>query len=466
MGQPSGVVSFLFTHIEGSTAAWEVAPAEMASALAHHDAILRAAIEDHGGYIFATGGDGFAAAFAAADDALAAAVSGQRALRAEAWPTEALLRVRMGLHSGTSIERDGDYFGPNVNRAARVMAAAHGRQIVASATTRALIDGSGLDAVSFEDAGVHRLKGLERPEPLVHVVVDGEGGFPPVRALESDLNNLPVARTSFVGREEEFGTLGSMVAERSLVTIVGPGGSGKTRLALAHASSITDCADGVWFVDLSDLDREGSVAEAVLTAVGLSADGLGREAVTAAAEKIAGWNAIIVLDNCEQVIDAAAEMAEELLNRCPNVALLATSREPLAVDGEHLLRIAGLGATRGDDSRLFVERVRLTDPRFQPSAADIATIADVCADLDHMPLAIELAAAKAAQLGMGDLVAGLLSASPDRRQRRRRQRHRSLGEVVQWSLDLMTEPERRGLQAARGLRRRVHARRRASRRRD
>ncbi len=440
---PTGTVTFLFTDIEGSTALWDSAPEEMQAALARHDTVLRGTIVDHGGHVFATGGDGYAAAFSSAVDAIAAAVAGQRALRDEPWTRNAVIRVRMGLHSGEADERDGDYFGAAVNRAARVMATAHGGQVVLTTTTRDLsgeLDDPGL---ALDDLGVHRLKGLERPEQIVHLVIDGLDDFAPLRSVAGDQHNLPAARTSFVGRHHELATLDELVVPRSLTTIVGPGGTGKTRLAMTHAAETTGrWTEGAWFVDLSGIVDDDLVASTALTAIGLAADDLGDAAARRAAEMLAGWQALLVIDNCEHVLDGAAELIEELLEGCPGLAVLATSREPLAIEGEHVLRLGGLSDDMDEATRLFVERARLLEPGFDPPADELAVIADVCAELDHLPLAVELAAARVTRFELGDLASELLAGGSDRRQRRRQVRQRSLNDVVQWSLDLMSDTER------------------------
>ncbi len=441
MREPSGAVTFLFTDIEGSTSLWERAPREMRVALGRHDVLLRTAFAKHGGYVFATGGDGFAVAFEAPLDAVAAAVDAQRALRSEVWPGDAVLRVRMGLHTGTADERDGDYFGPTVNRAARVMATAHGGQIVMTGTAAARIEPTFDGGIVLEDAGMHRLKGLQRPEQILHVIVDDVSHFPALRSLDREHHNLPPTRTTLVGRRAELEQLAGLLRPGGLVTLVGPGGVGKTRVALEHASATADdWRDGAWLVELSDLTDDSRVPDALLGALGLPVEAQSSGRGVRAAEKIAGWSSLVVLDNCEHVIDGAAETADEILARCPEVALLATSREALAVEGEQVVRLGGLEGDSGDSARLFVDSAQRADPRYEPTAGELAAIENVCAGLDHLPLAIELAAARAPQLGLDNLIESLLSPAPVRRGRQRR--HRSLVEVVQWSLDLLTELER------------------------
>lgn len=440
---PTGTVTFLFTDIEGSTALWERAPDAMREALLRHDEILRDAVVSHAGFVFATGGDGFAVAFSTAGSAVEGAVEAQRTLRSEPWSAGVELKVRMGLHSGESNERDDDYFGPNVNRAARLMASAHGGQIVVSSATRALLDQSGLpEGVDAEDVGTHRLKGLERPEDVTHLVVDDVCEFGALRSMSTDRTNLPVARTTFVGRRRELDTLARLADVGSLVTIVGPGGMGKTRLALAHAHSVDGFSDGVWFVDLTDSETVEAVPSKLLSTLGtVSAEGVADRFV-AAAQGLSHWRALIVVDNCEHVIDAAARMADALLDHSPHITVITTSREPLAIEGERVLRLGGLRAEDGEAQRLFVDRMRLASPDYRPSAEELSIIAGLCADLDRMPLALELAAARATKLGLNDVVEGLLASGGDRRQRGRPRRHGSMRDVVHWSLDLLPEVER------------------------
>ena len=271
---PSGTVTFLFTDVEGSTQLWDGDPDRMGTALETHDLVLREAIESQGGYVFTTAGDSFAAAFSVASSAVEAAVVAQRALQARSWDGVEL-RVRMGVHAGSAVERDGDYFGPVVNRAARLMATAHGGQIVISATTAGLIEpSSDRPEFSFRQLGEHVLKDLAEPVGVLQVTSPGLlSEFPPLRSVNSFDHNLPVRLGRLIGREYEVAELAELVRAHRLVTVVGPGGMGKTRLATQVAAEFLDeCADGVWFVDLTvasaDID---SVAAAIGRALGFDA---------------------------------------------------------------------------------------------------------------------------------------------------------------------------------------------------
>ncbi|HEY5663154.1 MAG TPA: adenylate/guanylate cyclase domain-containing protein [Ilumatobacter sp.] len=443
---PSGTVSFLFTDIQGSTAAWERAPTVMPGLLARHDTLVRAAIERHGGHVFATGGDGFAAAFAGAGRAVAAAVDAQRALRSEPWPAELPIRSRMAINTGEADERDGDYFGPAVNRTARLMAIANGGQVVLSERAAAVV-GQFPDGAITEPRGHHLLKDLRRPEVVHELVIDGEPGLP-LRTAPTASDGLPEIRTSFVGRQRELSALTRLAADHRLVTVVGTGGAGKTRLAIEHAAEVVGgLADGAWFVDLSTAGTD-DVKNRLLAALGLPASGDWGA--------LRGWNAHLVIDNCEHVVDAAAEMVDDLLAECPGIRIVATSREALALPGEQTLPLGPMpvattdppsapgqagGGPGSDAIRLFVDRARSIDPHFDPSPAELERITDVCIALDGLPLAIELAASRIATSGIAQVVSDLLGPS-SRRDRRRVDRHRSLRSTIQWSVDLMDEPTR------------------------
>lgn len=438
--RPTGAVTFLFSDIEGSTKAWDTAPAAMSSVLARHDDLVRNAIERNSGYVFATGGDGFAVAFTRAADAVAAAVDAQRAVRTEAWPSGLPIRVRMAINTGEVDERDGDYFGAAVNRTARLMSTAHGGQVVVSRRTADLA--SVLPAGSvFEDRGVHKLKDLQQPEFVQELVID-EQSVGSLRTAPVRNDQLPVFRTSFVGRHNELADLDREVANHRLVTIVGPGGSGKTRLAVEHAAAAsTTLGDGAWFVDLTPATG-GDLTNVVLTSLGLPAVGDWGP--------LRGWEATLVLDNCEHVLDSAADLAEQLLDACPGFRLVATSREALALPGELVLAVGSLGATAtasiaseagigsGSEAvRLFLDRARLADRGFAPTEEDLVAIEDLCVELDGLPLAIELAAARVDRYRIAELAASLFDGGADRRDRRRIERHRGLDATIGWSADLM-----------------------------
>ncbi len=432
--RPTGAVTFLFSDIEGSTKAWDTAPAAMPAVLARHDGLLRRAIADNSGYVFAAGGDGFAVAFTRAADAVTAAVDAQRAVRSESWPEGLPIRVRMAINTGEVDERDGDYFGPAVNRTARLMSTAHGGQVVLS--RRAAELASVLPAgVAVEDRGVHKLKDLEQPESVRELVIDGES-VGSLRTAPVRNDQLPVFRTSFVGRRDELAALARAAVDHRLVTIVGPGGSGKTRLAVEHAlAGSTDRRDGAWFVDLTPATG-GDLTNVVPTSLGLPAVGDWGP--------LRDWDAVVVLDNCEHVLDDAAHLIDRLLDACGDLSVVATSREGLAVPGELLFPVGSLSvpddptATAPSGAvRLFLDRARLCDASFSPTDQDLADIETLCEQLDGLPLAIELAAARVDRYRITELAASLFDGGADRRDRRRIERHRGLDATIGWSADLL-----------------------------
>ncbi len=436
MAPPTGTVTFLFTDIEGSTRLWELAPEAMRVALARHDGLVMAAIEEYGGYVVATGGDGFAAAFARAGDAVAAAGAAQASLVAEPWPDGAPIQVRMGLHTGEVEERGGDYFGPAVNRAARIMAAGHGRQVLASATTATLI-GMG----SLSDLGEHSLPGLDGAERVYQV---GAGTFPPLRSLGAVPSNLPVERSVFVGRERELRIVAGLVRSSRLVTLTGVGGVGKTRLAIRAAAGLAgEFPGGVWLVELAPLSDPALVAAAAASALGVSVAG-GADATEALCMFLAQRRALIVLDNCEHVIEAVATLVDRLLAAAPRARVLATSRESLDVEGESAWRVPSLSID-SDALALFTARAAEALPGFTLSELSVHDAAlAVCRRLDGIPLAIELAAARTRVLSIDQISAHL-----DERFRLLTRggrtvgaRHQTLQGAIDWSYELLTPGER------------------------
>jgi predicted ATPase/class 3 adenylate cyclase len=446
---PTGTVTFLFTDIEGSTALWESSPESMRSALERHDGILRAAIAGRGGAVFSTAGDAFAAAFSSADAALGAALDAQVALQGEPWPTEPGLRVRMGLHTGAAHERDGDYFGPTLNRAARVMALAHGGQVLVSMAVEGLVrDGLG-EGVSLVDLGAQHLRGLTRSERVFEVRAPGVAtGFPPLRGADNGPAGLPTPATSFVGRGEALRDLVALVPSRRLVTLVGPGGVGKTRLSVEVGTALRDgFADGLRFVELAPVRGPDAVMSTVAAALELSVEA-GSTTLRTIVDALSGQRLLLVLDNCEHVIDAAAELVGALGRDAPSVVVLATSRERLGVSGEQVWPVPPLDPAM-EAVELFLDRARSADPTFDPAAASAQQLVDLCAQLDGIPLAIELAAAHARSSSVDDLCARL--ADRFRLLRRRRSSHggdddrqRTLRGAVEWSYRLL-EPDERQL---------------------
>ena len=319
---PSGVVTFLFTDVEGSAGLWERDEPGMDVALARHDRVVRAAMDAHGGRVFSTAGDSFAAAFASPVEALSAAVEAQRGL------AEVGLRVRMAVHIGDANERDGDYFGPAVNRTARLMAAGHGGQILVSNAVAELVS----ERMPLRDLGEHRLRDLRSVTRVWQAVAPGlENEFPPLRTLDEARSNLPQQRTSLVGRDDDVHQLAAMVEEARLITVTGMGGIGKTRLALhAAAEALPGFGGGVWLASLGNVDAADAVGDVVLAAVGGRRQAE-RSTLAVLAEITSARRLLVILDNCEHVLEAAAECAVAVVAGGQSV-VLATSREPLGVD--------------------------------------------------------------------------------------------------------------------------------------
>ncbi|HSB88092.1 MAG TPA: adenylate/guanylate cyclase domain-containing protein, partial [Ilumatobacteraceae bacterium] len=447
-GLPAGTVTFLFTDIEDSTRLWEEAPAEMAPALEIHDRIVGEIIERHGGYVFATGGDGFCAAFSTAPDAADAAVEIQ--LRLLSQPDVIPFGVRIGVHTGEATQRDRNYFGTEVNRASRLMAAAHGGQIVVSDTTKVMLQGR----LALRPLGNHRLRGLGRRMAVHQIVADGlPSEFPPLRSLGSFAGNLPQQLSSFVGRDQLLADVADLVRSNRLVTLSGVGGVGKTRLALEVGAEMADeFADGVWLVELAPVGDPASVPAAIATALGITPQG-DVELIDTVAEAVAGRRLLLLIDNCEHVLAAAGAAITQILARSGNAKVLATSREYLWVAGETLQPVSPLAIDAGvssDAVTLFVERACAARPGFglhEPETA--AAVTEICATLDGLPLGIELAAARMAAMSavevrdrLGDRFR-LLKGSE-----RGPARQQTLRLAVGWSYDLLSDDERALLRSA------------------
>jgi predicted ATPase/class 3 adenylate cyclase len=442
---PSGTITFLFTDIEGSTSWWEREPAQMAIAVQRHDVLMRAAIEAHGGFVFATGGDAFAAAFSRAGDAVAGALTGQRALQTERWPEPVEIAVRMGIHTGEAQERDDDYFGPTVNRAARIMARAAGGQVLVSLATEELVRDRLPTDVEVVDLGVHRLASMQRPERVFEIAAAGlRSHFPPLLEVEEERRkgNLPRSVTSFVGRSRELKQLGFDVPSRRLVTITGPGGVGKSRLAIEAAAAMADLyPDGVWFVDLvpaTDIESVASITAATLDVQ----ERPDSSVVMTVVDALRARRALVVVDNCEHVIGAAAELVSAIVADCPAVTLLATSRTPLGLASEEVWPIAPFDAEE-DVVQLFADRARSADARYE-IGEDHDVVGAIGRRLDGMPLAIELAAARVRSMSAVEILRRL-----DERFRLLRgggrdrvERHQTLQATIDWSYQLLTSDER------------------------
>ena len=432
--RPSGTVTFLLTDIVGSTRRWESDAEAMRSALATHDEVLRSAVEAHGGWLFKHTGDGVCAAFGSARAAIDAATDAQRRLG---------LPVRMGVATGEAQERDGDYFGPALNRAARVMAVGHGGQILVAAATAALVDGADL-----LDLGERRLRDLSGAHRLFQVRADGlPEVFPELRTLDAVPGNLPVQSTNLVGRELAVKDLAALISAHRLVTLTGVGGVGKTRLAVQVAAELAgDFSDGVWLVELAPVGDPAAVPSAVATVLGVTPQA-GSTVTESIAHVLSGRRLLMVLDNCEHVLDAAAALVEAILARAAMVTVVATSREGLRVAAEWLWPVPSLdvGASAGAAAvELFVDRARAVNPGFGVlQDAEAEAVTEICRRLDGNALAIELAAARMMSMSPQDVRDRLddrfrLLAGP----RRGLERHQTLRQMVQWSYDLLDDNER------------------------
>lgn len=444
---PSGTVTFLFSDLEGSTRAWGEDEPAMRVALRRHDELLASAIAAHDGTVVKSTGDGVMAAFGDAAKAVSAAVAAQRAMTAEAWPTPEPLRIRVGLHTGTAEERAGDYFGMTPTRAARIMAAAHGGQILVSSATAGLLGG----AMELADLGIHRLRDLPDSERIHQVRATGlQLEFPPPRTLDAVARNFPIQLTSFVGRSDEIAGLAKLLRDHRLVTLTGVGGCGKTRLALEVVGRNLDAfPDGAFFIDLTPLSEESQLVPSVANAIGMPMNSLPGQFndLQGIAAFLGNQQALLVIDNCEHLIDASATFADALLSACPSLRILATSRETLEVDGEQGYRVPSLGVgdgAQGDAAALFIERATAVRPNFSPTAEDRVAIGEICRRLDGIPLAIELAASRVAHMSPLEVASRL----DDRfrlltgRQRGRVQRQQTLQATMDWSWDLLDEAER------------------------
>jgi predicted ATPase/class 3 adenylate cyclase len=447
---PMGTVAFLFTDIEGSTRLWQEQPEAMGPALARHDALVREMVEAHAGHVVKTTGDGAHAVFTTAADALDAAIDAQVALATEQWPLIAPLRVRMGVHVGPAELRDGDYFGPAVNRAARLMAVAHGGQIVTSLTTEELVAEQVPDDVTFLDLGEHQLPDVVRPERVFQVVHPRlELAFPPLRSRRSERGNLGVPTSTFVGRDREVAAIGELLREGQLVSLVGVGGVGKTRLALEVATRGADeYRDGAWFVALAGVGDEELFDEGVADALGVvQRPGISlRESLL---DHLRDKRMLVVLDNCEHLVAPVSSFVEEALRAAVDLRVLATSREGLDVAGERVVPVSVMAAPAADaaveellaaDSvRLFVVRASEAGGASTPLDDELRDIALLCRRLDGIPLGIELAAARRRSMTPAEILSHL-----DQRFRvltggRRTAvgRHQTMRNAVDWSYDLL-----------------------------
>ncbi len=454
---PTGTVTFLYTDIEGSTRLWERHPDAMRRAVDGHLALLRDAVVARGGVVFRTVGDGLCAAFAVAPQAVAAALAAQQALLAEPWEETGLLRVRMALHTGAAAVQGGDYVGACLNRLGRLLAAGHGGQALLSQATAELVREALPEGAGLRDLGEQRLRDLERAEhvyQLVHPSLPAD--FSPLQSLDAARHNLPLQLTSFVGREQELGQIKQELERARLLTLTGVGGCGKTRLALQVAAELLErYPDGVWLVELAPLADPALLPGAIAAALGVR-EAPGQTILETLLGVLRDKRLLLVLDNCEHLLDACAHVADALLRRCPGVQLLATSREALGIAGEVSWRVPSLAIPTADAAvsldallrcdavRLFIDRALAVQPAFQLTNQNAPAVAQICARLDGIPLAIELAGARVRMLPPEQLLARL----EDRFRlltggsRTALERHQTLQAAVDWSYALLTEPER------------------------
>ena len=451
---PRGTVTFLFTDIEGSTTLWERHRQAMAQAVEHHLTVLRSAITEHGGVLFKVVGDGVQAAFPRAPSAVAAALQAQRALLGENWGEISPLAVRMALHAGEAEpDEHGDFLTAPLNRLSRLLAVGYGGQILLSQTVQQLSRGALPTGAALRDLGEHRLRDLLDPErvfQLLHPELPDQ--FPPLRSLENRPNNLPRQPTPFLGREREVADVVGLLRtdEVQLLTLTGPGGTGKTRLALqAAADLLDDFPDGIFFVPLASVSDPALVPSAIAGALGIREEG-GRSLMNRLHDVLAPKWLLLVLDNVEHLIEAASAVGE-LLGASSALKVLATSRLPLHLRAEREYPVPPLALPRRkppptleqlsqyESVRLFIERAQAVNPDFTVNNSNAPAVAEICHRLDGLPLAIELAAARVRMLPPEAMLARLEQRLPflTRGARDAPARQRTLGDTIAWSYDLL-----------------------------
>jgi len=463
---PSGTVTFLFTDIEGSTTRWEQAPEAMQLALARHDDLIREAIREHGGHVVKTMGDAFHAVFVRAPDAVAAALEAQRRLHAEPWGEIGPIRVRMAVHTGTAEERDGDYYGPPLNRAARLLSTGHGGQVLLSLATCELVRDTLPEGATVLDLGEHRLKDLIRPERVFQVTGAGlPTHFPPLRSLDARPHNLPVHPSALLGRERDIARARERLLRHDvrLLTLTGPGGTGKTRLSLQLAAeAIEQFENGVFFVALAPISDPDLVASTIAQALGVRETGT-RPIVETLTQHLSGRQILLLLDNFEQIL-AAAPLVSDLLSAAPQLKILVTSRAALQVRGEHEYDVPPLALPARQQAidpaalaqygavALFIERAAAIKDEFTVTNENAPAIAEICHRLDGLPLAIELAAARTRLLSPRAVLARLERRLPllTGGARDLPARQQTLRNAIAWSYDLLS-PEEQALYRGLGV---------------
>lgn len=453
----TGTWTFVFTDIQGSSKLWEANPEGMRTALAEHDAILRECLTK-GGEVFKTMGDAFCAAFLSASEAVQAGIEIQKRIGTHDWKGLGPIRVRVGIHSGEAEHRDADYFGPALNRAARLISIGHGGQVLISQGTYELVkDSVKKGQAEFRFLGEQRLRDLERAVGVYQVLAPGlEADFPPPKSLTEMPNNLPLQVTSFIGREGEVKKVQELVGKSRMVTLTGSGGTGKTRLSLqASAELLPEFEHGAWFVELAPLSESELVAQSIAGAMKLREEP-GRSVVETLLAHLKDRHLLLILDNCEHLLDACAQIADSIQRSCPRVHVVATSREPLSIPGEQVFRVPSLSTpdpkkNESADSlgqyeavQLFVDRALLAQSNFEITKENASAVAQICHRLDGIPLAIELAAARVRAMPVETiasrlddrfrlLTGGSRTALP---------RQQTLRATIDWSYGLLDEDEK------------------------
>ena len=465
---PTGTVTFLFTDIEGSTKRWEQYPQAMKAALRRHDYILRSAIEINGGYVFKTVGDAFCAAFFTPHDALSAALAVQLSLHQAEWSAEiGQVKVRVAMHTGVAEERDGDYFGQPVNRVARLLSAGHGGQTLLSDPAYDLVRDSLPGGISLHDLGERRLKDLIRPERIFQLVSSSlPTEFPPLKTLDSRPNNLPIQHTELIGRKKEVASIVERMGQPKvrLLTLTGPGGTGKTRLVLQAGAELLDgFHDGVFFVNLAPISDPDLVVSTIAQTLGLK-ETAGQPLVDTLKNYLKEKSLLLLLDNFEQVVEAAPQV-NALLEAASQLKVLVTSRVPLKVQGEKEYPVPPLSLpdpkrlpplerlAQYESVRLFIERATDVKPDFQVNNENAPAVAEICARLDGLPLAIVLAAARIRLLSPQAMLTRLQSHVLSGREGRLKlltggsrdlpARQQTLRGTIEWSYDLLSDDEKK-----------------------